>query len=462
MGTLVLLSACSLADRFSPPPTRPPAQWSNPAAAPAAWPSADWWRQFGSARLDQLMADAQAANFDIAAAIARVRQADAQARVAGAPLLPSVQADGSFKRQRGPWVSTSSTSTSSRTGKAPITNSYDGTLSASYEIDFWGKNRAALEAAEAAAQASRFDQQTVALTVQSSVATTYFDVLGGLERIRVAADNIANGEGVLEAIRDRVAAGTATALDLAQQESVVAAQRATIAPLEQQWRQNVNALAILTGRQPDQMSLNPEKLAQLGIPAVAPGLPSELLVRRPDVQFAEAQLQGANADIGAARAAFFPSISLTAEGGFTSSALATLIDHKSLFTSLANSITQPIFQGGKLEGNLEQKKARYDELVANYRKAVAQAFSDVENGLIAVEQTAAEEAAQREAERTARNAYDIAQSQFRAGIIDITTLLNTQSRLFTAEDNLAQARLAHLQATVTLYKAMGGGWTAAR
>jgi NodT family efflux transporter outer membrane factor (OMF) lipoprotein len=459
---LAALSACSLVDTFTPPPSKPPQQWANRATAPAAWPSPEWWRQFGSSRLDELMADAQAANFDIAAAVARVQQADAQARIAGAPLLPSVEGSGSFKRQRGPWLTSSSTTSARSTGKAPYTNSYDATLSATYEIDFWGKNRAALEAAEAAAQASRFDQQTVALTVQSSVATTYFDILGLLERIRVAADNIANAEGVLEAIRDRVNAGTANALDLAQQESQVAAQRATLAPLEQQWRQDVNALAILVGRRPDELSLTPEKLAQLAIPPVAPGLPSELLARRPDVQFAEANLMGANADIGAARAAFFPSIQLTAEGGFTSAALATLIDHKSLLTSLANSITQPIFQGGKLEGNLEQKKARYDELVATYRKAVVSAFSDVENGLIAVEQTAAEEAAQREAERTARNAYDIAESQFRAGIIDITTLLNTQSRLFSAEDSLAQAKLAHLQATVGLYKAMGGGWTSGR
>jgi outer membrane protein, multidrug efflux system len=450
-----LLAGCSVGDAYRRPEIRQPAAWRNTGQA-AAWPSPEWWTQFGSPRLDGLMGEAQQANLDIAAAMARVRQADAQAKIAGAPLLPSASATAGANRQRLASTSTGSTTAASRDVRYITT--YNAGLNASYEVDFWGKNRAALDSAEAAATASRFDQQTVALTTQSSVATTYFDIVGQQERLRVARESVANAERVLAAIRDRVQAGTATALDVAQQESVVANQRATIAPLEQQIRQNANALAILVGRLPEEMSLQPEALARLTMPAVTPGLPSELLARRPDVQFAEAQLVAANADIAVARAAYFPSVQLTAQGGFESLALASLFQHTGLLYSLASSVTQPIFQGGRLEGGIELKRARYDELVQTYRKSVLSAFSDVENALIAVEKTSEEEQAQQVAEATARRAYEIAEAQLRGGIVDITTVLNTQRTLFTAEDALASAKLAHLQAIVGLYKAMGGGW----
>jgi NodT family efflux transporter outer membrane factor (OMF) lipoprotein len=451
------LAACSVGDKYERPAIQPPAAWATQAAAPAQWPSPDWWQGFRSARLAQLMEDARTANFDVAAAVARVRQADAQLRISGAALLPQVNLNGSGERARSAVVKTSNST--SATTKNPLRNTFEGTLDASYEIDFWGKNAATREAAQASAAATRFDQQTVWLTAQSSVATTYFDILGGAERLRVARENLRNAEDVLAAIRDRVRAGTATSLDQAQQESVVATQRATIAPLEQAMRQNANALAILTGRMPEQMALPAETLDQLSLPAVAPGLPSELLARRPDVQNAEAQLIAANADVTQARAAFFPSITLTAQTGFQSAELATLFLHQGWLWNVASAVAQPIFSGGRLEGQVELNEAKRDELVQTYRKAVFQAFADVENALIAVQKTAEEEDAQRAAEATSRNAFNIAQDQFRGGIVDITTVLNTQRTLFTVEDTLAQARINHLQAIVGLYKALGGGWS---
>jgi NodT family efflux transporter outer membrane factor (OMF) lipoprotein len=457
MAALVL-GGCSVGDSFKRPEVKAPAAWQGAQGPVTGWPSAEWWQAFRSPRLDGLMAQAQTANTDLAAAVARVRQADAQARIAGASLLPAVSAGGGFDRQR----LTTPKTTSSRTtpAKVPYTSTESLNLNVSYEVDFWGKNEASVEAAKALAQSSRFDQQTVGLTVQSSVATTYFDILGQQERLRVAREGVANAEGVLSAIRDRAAAGLATSLDLAQQESVVANQRATIAPLEQAIRQNLNALAILVGQLPEDLRVEPEPMAAVALPEVTPGLPSELLARRPDVQATEAQLAAANANVTVARAAWFPSVQLTAQGGVTSLALATLLDHTSLLYSLASSISQPIFQGGKLDGQIELERARYDELVQTYRKAVLSAFTDVENALVAVQKTAEEEEAQRIAEATARRAYEIAQAQLRGGIIDITTVLNTQRVWFTAQDALAQARLAHLQAIVGLYKAMGGGWPA--
>lgn len=455
---VLLLTACSVGDPFVRPETKPPAAWKNaaPPMAKAEWPSAEWWRRFGSPRLDGLMGQASQGNFDIAVAMAKVRQADAQVAIMGAPLLPSLSASSGASRARASMSNSSSSST--KVLKATHSTSTNFLLNASYEIDFWGKNAAALDAAEAAAQGSRFDQQTVMLTAQSSVATTYFDILGLQERLRVARQNIANSESVLRVYQDRLAAGTATSLDVAQQESVVAAQRATIAPLEQQMRQDFNALAILTGRLPDELSLIPESLEALSVPAVTPGLPSGLLGRRPDVLSAEASLRAANADIAVARAAWFPSISLTGQGGFQSLDFAKMMTHSSLLWSVASSLTQPIFDGGKISGNVDQKRARQDELIQTYRKAVASAFSDVENALIAVEKTTEEVDAQKVSEATARRAFEIAQSLLVGGTVDITTVLNTQKTLFTAQDSLAQARLLQLQATVGLFKAMGGGW----
>ena len=454
-----MLGGCSMWEDYTRPEVPQPAAWSTKLdGATVAWPSPDWWHKFNSARLDGLMAQAQSSNFDLAAAAARVRQADAQLRISGAALLPSVNGTAGGSRARSAFGE--STASGAYTS-APLTNSFNLGLSASYELDFWGKNRATEEAAKAAALQSRFDARTTQLTVMGSVASTYFDMVGQTERLLVARRGVANAEEVMAAVRDRLTYGLATALDVAQQESVVAGQRAVIAPLEQQIRQDSNALSILVGRLPQDMAITPEVLSQIAQPLVQPGLASELLIRRPDVQSAEEQLIAANANITNARAQFFPSIQLTAQDGFQSIMLSTLMQHTGLIYSFGSSLTQPIFSGGKLEGQLEQTKARRDELVADYGKAVISAFADVENSLNAVQKTSEQEEAQRVAEATARNAYEIAQAQLRGGTVDITTVLNTQRTLFSAQDAFAQARLAHLQAVVGLYKALGGGWDGA-
>ncbi|MBF0561267.1 MAG: efflux transporter outer membrane subunit [Alphaproteobacteria bacterium] len=460
----VLLGGCSVGEDYLRPGVPIPISWATPPeAASAVTPpeaaegsSLDWWRQFRSPRLDVLMKEAVTANFDIAAAVARVRQADAQMRIAGAPLLPSVSGTAGTTRQHQPNM----VPNAPPGAKAAQSTSFNFGLGASYEIDFWGKNAAAEQSAEATATASRFDQQTVALTAQSSVGTTYFDFLGMQDRIAVAKVNLANAKDVLAAIQDRAHAGLATSLDVAQQESVVANQRASIPPLEQQQRQDLNALAILIGRLPEDIAGKPGTLDEITVPQVVPGLPSELLARRPDVRNAEAKLIAANADITVTKASLFPSVQLTAQGGFESLALSTLMASRHLLFSLASSVTQPIFNNAELEGQIELKKARYDELVQDYRKSVVSAFSDVENALIATQKTGEEEQTQRVAADIALRAYQISKAQLTGGIIDITSVLNTQRTLFQAQDALIQAKLAHLQAVVGLFKAMGGGWEA--
>ncbi|MGH8266734.1 MAG: TolC family protein, partial [Steroidobacteraceae bacterium] len=215
---------------------------------------------------------------------------------------------------------------------------------------------------------------------------------------------------------------------------------------------------ILVGSTPEGLDLASGGLDDLSEPQVRPGLPSELLARRPDVAAAEARLIAANADIAAARAAFLPNISLTADGGYESPALATLLMPASRVWSLGAGLTQPIFQGGALAGQYSFARARYQELLADYHKAVISALANVEDALSGVRETDEQVSRQRQAASHARRAYQFAQAQIRAGTINVLTLLNTETALFTAEDALAQAKYAHLQALVSLYQALGGGW----
>lgn len=448
-GTSMLVCACNLGPSYRKPAIPTPAAWANAQAGTGpAWPSTDWWQGFASPQLDALMVQAQQANDDIAAAVARVREADAQMRIAGAPLLPSVGGSAVAERER------------SRTGGNPpgTYTEYTPQISASYELDFWGKNRAALHAAKALAAASRYDRETVELTVLTDVANTYFQVLALRDRLHIAQDNLASARTILKDLKLEQAAGTSNALDVAQQETTLDTLYAGIPPLRQQLRQAIDALAILTGRTPEAMTIAGASLASLSLPVVRPGLPSRLLARRPDVASAEAQLIAANADMAQARAAFFPDISLTASGGFASGALAGLLDPANEVFGLAASLVQPIFEGGALRGQSAYARARYAELLADYHKTVIGAFGNVEDALVALQQTGEQARRQQQAVLAARRAYDFAQAQLRAGTIDVLTLLNTESALFTAEDAMAQTRLAHFQALIGLFNALGGGW----
>jgi NodT family efflux transporter outer membrane factor (OMF) lipoprotein len=450
------LVACSLGPHYKRPDVPPPDTWRDPHQATAEWPSADWWQAFNSEPLNDLMSQAQVANDDIAAAIARIQQADAQARIAGAPLLPSFGLDAGGTRQRAMEQSLTPAGT---IRSAPRTfNSFTTGLTASYELDFWGKNRALRDAARAAALASRYDQATVQLTIMQSVASTYFQALELRDRLKVANDNVASARDTLKGLQLEAQVGTITALDVAQQETTVATLEAAIPPLKQQFGLTLDALAILVGKQPETLDVTSGTLADLAEPQVQPGMPSELLTRRPDVAQAEAQLIAANADIAAARAAFFPTISLTADGGFASSALSTLFNPVSRVWSGTAGLTQPIFQGGALLGQYQLNKGRYAELLSDYHKAVISAFGNVEDALVSVQQTADQLQRQQQAVATARHAYELTQAQFHAGVINILVVLSTETALFTAEDILVQVKYSHLNALVALYSALGGGW----
>ncbi len=445
----VILAGCSVGPAYHRPQVPTPSQWRTPVTpAQALWPDADWWHRFGSATLDRYVGEALASGDDVAAAIARVREADAQARIAGAPLFPAVAASGEALRER-----------QFSPGGQPVTyNEYTPTLTASYELDFWGKNRATHQAAVLAALASRFDRQTVVLSVIAGVAQDYFEALENHDLLQVAQTNLATAQHVLDGLQLEEEVGTATALDVAQQASVVAAENAAIPPLVQQLHQSLDALATLLGVTPESLALPDAGLATLTAPPVIGGLPSILLERRPDVAEAEANLHAANANITVARAAYFPDVDLTASGGFASSMLSNLITPAARVFELTGTITQNIFQGGALRGQVQYSEARYTELLADYHKAVISALSNVEDALIAVQQSSEQQRRQQDAADKAQQAFDFAQQQMTAGTTNILTVLNTETTLLTAQNELVQVKYQHLEALVQLYQALGGGW----
>jgi multidrug efflux system outer membrane protein len=457
------LAGCFLPNEIIPAAIPIPGAYrAGPHHPDAALPSVVWWRGFGSKEFTALMEESLTSNFDVAAAVARIVQADANSRVAGSALLPIVNLNASATRSR-PSQSTGGVSSdngvnvaSSRGPSERVT--YSTSLSASYEIDFWGKNRAAQRAAEELALSSRFDREVVALSTVVAVANSYFLVLEASDRLRIARGNLAAATRVYNLIKQRFDVGTASALDTAQQESLVNTQRASIPPLEQTLRQNMATLAVLIGRTPESVTIRGGSMSRLRIPPVTPGLPSDLIAQRPDIREAEAQLASANANVYNARAAMLPSIQLTGDGGYQSAVLKTLLRPESAFYNIAAGLTQPIFDGFRLQGLLDLQVGRQDELLQIYRKAIINGFADVERALIAVQETARRERLQRDVVASSRRAFDISETRLREGTIDLVTLLNTQQTLFQAQDVLAQAQFDRLTAVVSLFQALGGGW----
>jgi outer membrane protein, multidrug efflux system len=432
-------------------------------APDAAVPALDWWRGFRSKELTSLMEDAQIFNLDIAVAIAQVVQADAQVGASGAPLLPSISGavnaeQEHFGSQTGNSSGLSSGSSGSGSGGSNFSQ-YSAGLTASYIIDFWGKNRATLYAAEESATVSRYNREVVTLTTIVTVANTYFQVLAAQDQLRVARRNLAAAERILVLIKQQFAGGTASQLDLSQQEALVSTERAAIPPLEVTLRQNIAALALLVARAPANFNVTGGALNSIVVPRVTPGLPSELLYQRPDIRQAEAQLASSNFSVESARAAFFPQIQLTATTGVQSAALAALFGPGAWYYTLAAGLTQPLFDGFLLESQLKQAKGVQLQNLQAYRKAVLSAFADVEKALVALSQTTLQERLQIEAVNNSRKAFDVSEVQLRAGTINLITVLQTQQTLLTAENTLAQVRLTKLLAASSLFQALGGGWT---
>nr|WP_315436089.1 efflux transporter outer membrane subunit [uncultured Pseudomonas sp.] len=454
LAASLLLAACS-----SPAPrldsgVQPPSAWQSADTPGALQSNRQWWTQFGSPELERLVEQARLGSYDLAAAVARVRQAEASATIAGAPLLPELKAGLNANRQKlihGKGYSQLDVSPENRS-----LDYYDAELSASYEIDFWGGKRAARDSALFGVQASEFDRATVELTLLSGVANSYTQALALREQARIAELNLANAQNVLHLVQTRFDAGSATALELAQQKSLVAEQQRRLPLVQQQAREALISLAALLGQPVQALPLPTQSFAQLHWPDIASGVPSDLLSRRPDIASAEAKLAAAQADVTVARAAMLPKITLTASLGSGADLAADLL--RTTFYNLSSGLTAPIFNNGRLSAERDKAKARQDELLETYRGAIINGFADVEKALSSIRGLDEQRQWQSEELNQAQTAFDIAQSRYQAGAEDLLTVLQTQRTLYAAQDLNVQLRLSRLQASIALYKALGGGW----
>ena len=428
---------------------------AKPQPAPPIPSGSNWAAEFRSPELTRIVAQALAQNLDIAAAMARIEQADAQARVASAALWPNVTMVNIADRSQIPGTLTPNAPPSSPTRL----DFFQLGLSGSYEVDFWGKNRDASNAARLLAGASRFACDVVAITTVVSVANSYFLILATQDRIRIAFNNIRIAETALGAIKARLDVGAATALDYSQQESILAGLRAQVPPLEETLRQTKNILAVLLALPPESVDFKSGSLTRLHFPEMKPGLPSELLLRRPDIAAAEAALASQQFSVQQARAAFFPSIQLTGAYGVQSLALKTLFRPEAVFWNVAATLTQPLFDGYNLQGQFMLQKGRYAELAQDYKKQILTAFSDTENALIAIAETSRQLKLQMDTVAAARRAYEAEHARLAEGVIDIAALSITETTLFQNEDLLAVVRLAYFQAATSFFQAVGGGWS---
>ena len=450
---LLALGACSITGKALQLPgiaSDMPAAWVERTLsdADAAVTAPDWWRSFSSQELSVLIAAALSANPDLVIAAERVRQAEAQVRIAGASLFPELSfGAGASRRETRPDGGAWRTSDGS-----------SATFSASYELDLWGRNAAGVRAAESTLRASRFDLETVRLTLVAGVASAYFQVLSLRGRLAIARENLVIADRVFAVVDARVRNGAASELDLARQQAAVLTLRASIPPLELQERQTLYALAILAGRPPEGFEAAGSTVTALAVPRVAPGLPAELLTRRPDLASAEAQLAAANANVAAARAALLPGIQLTGSAGLASNVLLNFLNAPTATVTLGASLVQTIFDGGRLRGQVDVVASRERELVESYRKSILAALADVESALASSSRTADQELLQEQVLEQARRALRLAEIRYRGGVDDLLTVLDAQRTLFQAEDQLAQIRLSRLQASIGLFKALGGGW----
>jgi len=454
LAASVLLAACG-----SPAPRpdsglQPPPTWQSPEYPGASQSDRQWWTHFGSSELDQLIDQARLGSHDLAAAVARVRQAQAGATIAGAPLLPEIKAGLNANRQKllhGKGYSQLDVNPNKRS-----LDYYDAELSASYEIDFWGGKRAARDSAVFAVQASEFDRSTVELTLQSAVANSYTQALALREQARIAELNLANAQSVMHLVQTRYDAGGATALELAQQKSLVAEQQRKLPLTQQQGREALITLAALLGQPVQELPSPRQSFAQLQWPDIASGVPSDLLQRRPDIASAEAKLAAAQADVTVARAAMLPKLTLTASLGTGADLAADLL--RTTFYNLSSGLVAPIFNNGRLGAERDKATARQEELLETYRGAIINGFADVEKALTSIRGLDEQRQWQSEELRQAQTAFDIAQSRYQAGAEDLLTVLQTQRTLYAAQDLNVQLRLSRLQASIALYKALGGGW----
>jgi NodT family efflux transporter outer membrane factor (OMF) lipoprotein len=458
-AAMLVIGGCMVGPDYERPsaPTSPAFKESEgwkPAQPRDDAPRGDWWQVFGDAELDALMRQVDTANQTVQAAEARVREARAAVQAARAGLFPVVTGNAAAARS-----SRNSGGTTSGGGTSSSANSFNAALDLSWEVDLWGRVRRGVESSEASAQAIAADLGAARLSAQALLAQSYLLLRVQDAQIQLLEDTVAAYEKALQLTRNQYNAGIVARGDVAQAEAQLKSTQAQVFDAKIVRGQLEHAIAVLVGKPPAELAIAP-KAVVARFPAIPPTLPSELLERRPDVAAAERRVASANAQIGVAQAAFFPSLSLSATGGFQSSAIGSLLSLPNRYWALGAALAQTIFDAGLRDAQKAQAVAVYDETVATYRSTVLNAFQEVEDNLIALALLEQEAGVQDDAVKASRESAAIAVNQYRAGTATYIVVVVLQA----AELNNERAALAilarRLTASVGLIKALGGGWNA--
>ena len=455
---VLVLGGCMVGPDYLRPQTPLPAGYGDfPAAGAAASSSTaaplrvDWWKLYGDATLDDLVATALADNLDVAAAVARIEEFDADLREANAALFPEIDLGGAAARTR-------SSGAVALPQSLRVSNDLRIALSTSFEIDFWGRLRRLLESARAQALATYYAKDVVTLSLAGLTSQTYFLLRSLDAQIAATRETLTTRDEYLDVVRRRVDAGLASGLDLAQASGARTDAAAQLTDLVRQRALAQHLLGTLTGRL--DLKLPPGDLAQLPVPPLPPaGLPSTLLERRPDIRQAEQNLVAANAQIGVAKAALLPRISLTGDVGGESAALGSLARSNASIWSIGFALAQPIFTAGRLSAEVDATTARQKQALVGYQKSIQTAFREVSDALVNFSQTTAAEVDLQASVDAARDALRLSQERYESGYSAYLNVLDAQRTLNISQLALIRNRQALLSASVDLMKALGGGWS---
>jgi NodT family efflux transporter outer membrane factor (OMF) lipoprotein len=449
VAALIVLAGCAVGPTYvtptveTPPAYRESGDWVVATPRDTA-PKGKWWEVFNDPVLNGLMEQVDVSNQTLAAAQARYRQSRASVQAARAGLFPSIGASAGANRSG---------------SAAASARRYDVSLDARWEIDLWGRVRRLVEAARAGEQASAADLENVRLSLQGELALNYFQ-LRVTDAQAVLLDGIVKAlKTQLDVTQNRYRAGVVGKVDTVQAEAQLRSNEAQALDLRSTRAQLEHAVAVLVGKPPALFAIEPVDL-QVRIPPIPPGLPSTLLERRPDVAAAQRRVAEANARIGVAQAAYFPSLSLSGSGGFASGALSTLISAPSRVWALGLGLAGTVLDFGARAAEVDQTRARYDETVATYRATVLEAFQEVEDNLAAVRWLAEEDQVQREAARLARESVVLTSNQYKAGTVSYLNVVVVQAAQFSEERSTVALLGRRLAATIGLIRALGGTWEA--
>ncbi len=437
----------------SPQQGAQPADKASPQASASSEPSfgdQKWWEVFQDPQLQQLIRAALQQNYDVRIAATRILQAQAQLGITRADQLPTINAGGSADNQR--------SAKQKPVNKEFETNTNAVSASMVWDLDFWGKYRRATEAARANLLATEWARRVVTNTLVSEVAAAYFELRADDLQLEIAKRTLASRQDSLKLTRTLADGGAGTMLDVRQAEQLVAVAAENIPDLERRIQQQENLISTLLGNNPGPVARGMKLTEQPHLPEVPAGIPSRLLERRPDIRAAEAQLMAANAQIGVAKAAYFPQITLTADSGFQSSALTSLFTGPAGFWSFGGSLAQPIFAGGRIKAGVRLSEARQKEMVLTYQQTIQQAFRGVSDSLVGYQKSHEFRQHQEELVLAAQDAAQLSELRYRGGATSYLEVLTNETNAFNAELGLTQAQLNELLNLVEIYRNLGGGW----